>query len=91
MSNIEKHLIIEAIAYSRLVNNAFTTMECIMLHQWQNDKMPINTILKDKYNKQRKIIDHFKWSKPLLKYTDSRELFYECPEHLTWKKVNRNN
>lgn len=89
MTDKQKHEIIEAIAYSRLVSNTFSPAECILLHQWRNGRYALGLKLIEKYKSVRIKIDASKWHKPELKYVEGGDLFQQCPVRLTWKKVEK--
>lgn len=90
MNGTYSHEIIEAIAYSRLVNNMFSVGECIVLHQWHNGFLTPSKELMNKYKTVRGLIEKTKWEKPEMKYMEGGDLYKQCPYLLTWKKIINN-
>lgn len=87
MTDNEKHAIIDAIAFSRLVSKSFTTADCIVLHQWRNGFLKPKPKLLNKFKAVEKTIQQSKWERPELKYTEGGDLYQFCPKNLIWKKV----
>jgi len=85
-----KILIVEVIAYSRLVSKRLNIGECISLHQWANLEIVPSVDLKNKFFQQREEIQFKKWERPEQRYDDNLYLYYYCTKKNKWINTNIN-
>lgn len=85
-----KILIVDVIAYSRLVSRRLNSGECISLHQWANLEIQPSLELQNKFFQQLAELQQKKWERPEQKYDDNLYLYYYCTKKEKWINTNIN-